>query len=366
MKKISKYGLSALCGSLAAVSAAQAGTMTVTGNAHLTYTEVGNAVTGQPLGMKTNLSFVGSGELDGGQTFSVTIAHNDEATWSSANITLNTNSLGSWKMSSAEGGNGIGGYDDNMPRAVEEVWDAGVATNINLQKGVGSSTSLQWESPRVGATTLRVAWAPENDGTQPTDKSYGGITNADREMGIDGLLRINPSIGAFGADLFIGYSETQIGNDAAALDKPVESRDREAVGGLVLDLGPLSVGGQISAEYMPTNALNTTEYYGNTSFGASFNVNDNLSFSYSEMRSLKGNTKPVMKTVQMALTQTGAGLNSSNPDLTPKTEMTGESWQVAYTIGGVALKYADTKVKNPKYTKNTTSDAQLFIMSMAF
>ena len=174
MKKISKIGLSALCGSLAAVSAAKAGEMTVTGNAHLTYTEVGNAVTGQPLGMKTNLSFVGSGELDGGQTFSVTIAHTDQATWSSANITLNTNSMGTLKLSSAEGGGGIGGYDDNMPRAVEEVWDAGVATNVNLQKGVGSSTNLQWESPRVGATTLRLAWSPNNDGTQVNDKSMGG------------------------------------------------------------------------------------------------------------------------------------------------------------------------------------------------
>ena len=157
MKKISKLGLSALCGSLAAVSAAKAGEMTVTGNVHLTHTEVGNGVTGQPLGMKTNLSFVGNGELDGGQTFSVTIAHTDQNSWSSANITLNTNSLGTLKLSSAEGGNGIGGYDDNMPRAVEEVWDAGVATNINLQKGVGSSMNIQWESPRIAATTLRLA-----------------------------------------------------------------------------------------------------------------------------------------------------------------------------------------------------------------
>jgi len=371
MKKISKYGLSALCGSLAAVSAAQAGTMTVTGNAHFTYTEVGgktgneNSVTGQPLGMKTNLSFVGNGELDGGQTFSVTIAHTDEATWSSANVTLNTNNLGTWKLSSAEGGNGIGGYDDNMPRAVEEVWDAGVATSLDLAKGVGSSTSLQWESPRVAAATLRVAWAPENDGTQPTDKSTGGITASDKERGIDALLRINPSIGAFGADLFVGYSETQLGNTNSG-DKPIENKDREAVGGLILDLGPLSVGGQVSAEYMPTRSVNTTEYYGMTSFGASFNVNDNLSFSYSELRALKGNSKKATKTSYAMFTQTGSGTNASNPDLTPKTEMTGESWQIAYTVGGVALKYADTEVKNPGYNKDTDSSAQLFIMSMAF
>ena len=229
MKKISKIGLSALCGSLAAVSAAKAGEMTVTGNVHLTHTEVGNGVTGQPLGMKTNL------------TFSVTIAHTDQATWSSANITLNTNNIGTLKLSSAEGGGGIGGYDDNMPRAAEEVWDAGAATNINLQKGVGSSMNLQWESPRIAATTVRVAWSPDNAGTQVNDKAVGGPTASDLGRGLDAVLRINPSFGAFGADLFVGYSETQKDNSTTAVGKKHEGRHREGVGGLTLDLSPIHI-----------------------------------------------------------------------------------------------------------------------------
>ena len=224
----SKLGLSALCGSLADVSAAKAGDMTVTGNVLLTHTEVGNAVTGQPLGMKTNLSFVGNGELDGGQTFSVTIAHTDQNAWSSANITLNTNSLGTFKLSSAEGGNGIGGYDDNMPTSFEEVWDAGVATNINLQKGVGSSMNLEWESPRIVATTIRLAWTPDNAGGQVNDKSVGGATASDLGMGYDAVLRINPSVGAMGADLFLGYSESEKDDSAtAAPSKKHENRHRE-------------------------------------------------------------------------------------------------------------------------------------------
>jgi hypothetical protein len=347
MKKISKIGLSALCGSLAAVSAAKAGEMTVTGNAHLTYTEVGNAVTGQPLGMKTNLSFVGSGELDGGQTFSVTIAHTDQATWSSANITLNTNSMGTLKLSSAEGGGGIGGYDDNMPRAAEEVWDAGAATNINLQKGVGSSMNLQWESPRIAATTLRLAWSPDNAGTQVNDKSTGGPTASDLGVGYDAVIRINPSFGAFGADLFVGYSESEKDNSATATGEKHDNRHREGVGGLTLDLGPLSVGGQISGEYMPTIGIGDNEYYANTSYGLAFNVNDDLSVSYGEIRSMVAN-------------------NADIQQYTAKTEMTGESWQVAYTMGGISFKYADTEITNAKYSKGTNADAQLFIMSMAF
>ena len=346
MNKISKYGLSALCGSLAAVSAVKAGEMTVTGNAHLTWTEV-SGVTGQPIGMKTNLSFVGNGELDGGQTFSVTIAHTDQNTWSSSNVTLNTNSLGTFKLSSAEGGNGIGGYDDNMPRAVEEVWDAGASTNVNLQKGVGSSTSLQWESPRIAATTIRIAYSPKNDGKQVNDKSVGGPSTSDFQEGIDGVIRINPSVGAFGVDLFVGASESRRNNDNDGVAAKHDAEHKEAVAGLTLDLGPISVGGQISGEYSPTVAIGATEYYGNTSFGAALNVNDNLSLSYAEMRSMKNLTCDVQ------------GYNC-------KTTMTGDSWQIAYTIGGVALKWADTEIQNPKYSKNTTAETQLFIMSMAF
>ena len=148
MNKYTKIGLSALCGSLASISAASAGSIDVTGSALMTYTGLSGQVTGNPIGMATGLTFTGNGELDGGQTFSVTIAQTDKLAYSSANITLNTNSLGTFVLSSAEGGQGIGGYDDNMPRAWEEVWDTGIATNANFQKGVGSTTNLSWKSPK--------------------------------------------------------------------------------------------------------------------------------------------------------------------------------------------------------------------------
>ena len=74
MKKITKIGLSALCGSLASVSAANAGTLDVTGSAEATWSNLGG-VTGNPIGMNSGLTFTGNGELDGGQTFSVAIAH---------------------------------------------------------------------------------------------------------------------------------------------------------------------------------------------------------------------------------------------------------------------------------------------------
>ncbi len=63
MNKLTKIGATALCGSLAAVSA-NAGEMAVTGGATMTHTTIEGAVTGNPLGMATGLTFEGSGELD--------------------------------------------------------------------------------------------------------------------------------------------------------------------------------------------------------------------------------------------------------------------------------------------------------------
>ena len=68
MNKLTKVGCSALCGSLAAISAANAGDLTVTGGADLTYISLGADTTGNPIGMGSNYSLKGSGELDNGFT----------------------------------------------------------------------------------------------------------------------------------------------------------------------------------------------------------------------------------------------------------------------------------------------------------
>ena len=111
--------------------------------------------------------------------------------------------------------------------------------------------------------------------------------------------------------------------------------------GLVLDLGPLQIGAQGSAENTGAQTVGNVEYYGNTSIGAALNINDNLSISYSEARSIQssvdggnnsGNRQKAKNDTSSPSYGIGGGSN------TPKTEMTAESVQVAYTIGGVALK----------------------------
>ena len=69
MNKLTKVGLSALCGSLTAASAAYAGEVSVSGGATASYQSTSKRVTGNPIGINTGLTFTGSGELDGGQTY---------------------------------------------------------------------------------------------------------------------------------------------------------------------------------------------------------------------------------------------------------------------------------------------------------
>jgi hypothetical protein len=346
MNKLTKIGLSALCGSLASVTAANAGSMEVTGAAHMTHVTVSGKETGNPFGMKTNLSFTGSGELDGGQEVSVLVAHGDQNVYSSANITLTTNSLGKLQISQAEGGAGVGGYDDNMPRAWEEVWDTGITVGADLTKGVGSSTNINWTSPSGPlGTTLQVAYAPRNNGVKVNDKAVSG-KSGNKLDGLDIVLDMNPSIDAFGVNLFAGYSVTDLDDGAYDTDGQKTSDDHEeGTAGIILTMGPVKAGFQRTFEHLANQDAGTTEYYANLSWGVSLNVNDNLSVSYSEFESRKG-------------------FIAREDNESRKIDA--DSLQIAYTVGGASLKFAETEVNNAQYVTSADNEATTISLALAF
>ena len=59
MNKLTKIGVSALCGSLAAVASANAGELTVSGGATATWSSQEGTTTGNPIGMASGVSFAG-------------------------------------------------------------------------------------------------------------------------------------------------------------------------------------------------------------------------------------------------------------------------------------------------------------------
>jgi hypothetical protein len=358
-----KYGITALCGSLVALTGAEAGDLTVKGTANATWVGLdsgvnsGGVTTGNPLGMKSNLTFTGSGELDAGQNFSASIYHTDQNVWSSSNITLTMNRIGTFKLSAAEGAAGIDGYDDKTPNAFEEVWDAGVGTGTDMISGVGLSTSISWTSPSImGGSNIQLAYAPRNDGSQPTDKGSGGTKNENLGAGGDVVIDINPDLLMYIPNIFVGVSATDrnVSGDAVNLDSGKDGNTPnnaesntigEAVAGVIWGIGPVKVGYQQSAEYLGLKGAAETDYYDSTSWGVSFNVNDDLSVSYGEWESER---------------------NFHGSSVNEAVEISGDSMQVAYTMGGVSIKLAETDVNNKNYTLNNDVGGTLLSLTLAF
>ena len=125
MNKLTKYGVSALCGSLAAVSAAHAGDLTATGSIDMSWISFDDEVTGNPIGLGSNVSFSGSGELDNGWGVKLAIDATNALAFSSANVTVTVPGLGDVKVSQGSSGTGTDAYDDATPTAWEEAYGAG-------------------------------------------------------------------------------------------------------------------------------------------------------------------------------------------------------------------------------------------------
>jgi len=358
--KLTKIGFSALCGSLATIgSVVNAGEIAVTGSAVMTHTQIDGEVTGNPLGMKTNMSFIGSGELDGGQAVELTIAHTDKNVYSAAQISLTTNSLGTFVFSQANGG-GIGSYDDNMPRAWEEVWDTGIATSINLEKGVGSSTHINWASPDMGlGTKIKLAWAPDNDGAAVSDKSSSGAPGSNTyNNGYDIVLDIAPDSPI---NLFAGYSMTEQEKTTNVNQEKKGGDVEEAVLGLKLSLGPVELGGQASGTAFRPQASEAVDFYGNSSWGVAINVNDNLSLSYGEARSARSK-----RFTGTCVDGKDTCVFENSRAQAKNRRMGGDSIQLAYTMGGLGLKIAETNWENAGYGETSTKEARIFALSLAF
>ena len=345
MNKLSKIGLSALCGSLAAISAANAGEITVSGGATITHTSNSAAETGNPLGMASSLTFAGSGELDGGQAIGLTIANDDQNAYSSAGISLTTNSLGTFKLSQGEGTNGIDAYDDKAPTAWEEVTGTGLGIGQDQIGGLGGSTSVQWTSPSIMGSTIKLAYAPKNDGVKVNDKATSGGADGTKGDAYDIVLDLNPPTGdLIGVNLFGGYHTTDMGGGQQSGINTETANDREeGTVGLILTVGPVTAGYQRSIEHTGLTAAASVDAYANTNWGLAFNVNDNLSISYGEYESKKH-------------------FVSSND--APARFLSADSFQIAYTMGGASIRLMEQQVTDQTYSTAATADFDATIISL--
>ncbi len=326
MNKLTKIGVSALCGSLASVAAANAGSMDVTGSASATWVTLSDQVVGNPLGMTTALTFTGNGELDNGSTFKVTIAHGNKVAYSTSSIALTTPSIGTFTYDEG-GGTGIDRIDDMMPTAWEETDGSGLPVGLRTVTGAGGNSDIEWN---VGmglpdGMNVYASFAPRPDGSQVTKKGTGGASSVGNGNGWDVVITHSGLLD--GLNVFAGLSQVEQNATLGDLDS-------EAYG-FTYAIGGATVGYQHSKE---DNVGAASQYYENDAYAVSYSVNDDLAISY--------------------------GVNESNASAASTVEA--QSFQISYSVGGASLVFAESDVDNQNYVSGTNRSGRTVALTLAF
>ena len=328
MNKLTKIGVSALCGSLASVAAANAGSMDVTGSASATYTSLSDTVVGNPLGMTTALTFTGNGELDNGSTFNVGVVYTNKTAYSSSSIALTTPSLGTFTYDEG-GGTGIDRIDDMMPTAWEETDGTGLTTGAKTVGGAGNATDLEWA---VGmglpdGMNVYASFAPRPDASQNTKKGSSGASTVGNGNGWD--LVITHSGLLDGLNVFAGLSSVEQNATLGDLDS-------EAYG-FTYAIGGATIGYQQSSM---DNVVAAAAYYDTDAYAVSYSVNDDLTISY--------------------------GITESNTNKASTSDVEAQSFQISYSVGGAAVVFAESDVDNQNYVIGTNRSGRTVAVTLAF
>ena len=162
MNKLTKLGVSALCGSLAAISSANAGDLSVTGGVDMSWISLDDEATGNPIGMGSNLTFSGSGELDNGWSVALSVAHTNANAYSNTNVVVGIPGLGDVRIDQGTSGTGIQRMDDMTPNVWEEA-DGGITAGINKVMGTSAGGTIEFTPSEVvpAGMTVRFAYSKE-------------------------------------------------------------------------------------------------------------------------------------------------------------------------------------------------------------
>jgi outer membrane protein OmpU len=322
MDNLKKIGITALAGTLASVSAAQAGSMSVSGTAELSYVQKDSTeMTGNPIGMGKDITFNGSGELDNGWTVSVMHDLSDAAAWASSSLSIGMGSLGTIIVDQGTGADYGTALDNVVPQAFEEA-DAGMDTGMRVSgNAISPAGSITYKLPAFSGLQLGGSYQPRSGAASNADGATSeGSGKAGWEFAADWSPEMVPGLRVGGV---IGQCE-----DCQAASNDTDEETFFAT----YAYGPLSIGYQVAEIDVGTREYDTDIY------GVSFNVNDALSVSY-----------------QYGETDGYAGSVTS--------KFKGIS--AAYNIGPMAIKFTDNSGKSMNGTTNDDDNRELNL-SMSF
>ncbi len=348
MKTI-KNMLFALVASSLVFSNVNAGEMTLNGSMEVALTKV-DGETGNPIGLENEMDITGSTELDNGigvsykMTIDATTFDDEELVFSTPYGTLAVTSTGA----------PLDANDNIVPTAFEEAEYAASTGYIDVSKFSGNGAmALRYGNTFYGVGVDAMYTPRYGSGDGSDDGSPSATTNAEFGAVEEIVLSADPlaPLGIEGAALKVGYGKVE------ALEA-TRSDPESALVALTYAYGPLSVGveksGVLYGEDGTSRAAGDVIYARNVNYGAAFAVNDQLSVSYQETESLR----KVIGTVEGTASIGGSGTNSET--------LKADTISVAYTIGGLSIKYADSSVDNDTYTADTTSTASTLSIGVAY
>ena len=320
MKNLKKIGLSALAGSLVAVSAS-AGEMSVAGSAKMevSHKNGGAASAGKSFAMGNQLTFSGSGELDNGMNVSLSFVldqgddETDTATnapnspFDSHSVTVSMDGLGSLKFAGEGGDSAVAAMDDSV---AGEMWDDYQATADEPQSGKSSNDMLIYTLPTILENVdIAASYTPNGDGGAGTSTSYSV-----EYSGIEGL------------SVAYGFGEDNSANataDATAWN-------------ISYAYGPFSIAAA-DLEYDHETATSSRDM---ESYYVSYTVSDEISIGYGTEEITDGSASSEV------------------------AEFSG--YDASYTAGGMTLSVAMSKGDNIDYSTTATKDQERWFLGASF
>ena len=270
-----------------------------------------NTTQGGGIGMKNNMTFSGSGDVNG-MTVTYTNVLSDSAGVSSSNIAIDMGDNGVLELDQGVGGNGIGAIDDMTPTAFEESWD-GLGSGPSYRSG-GSTNVIQYTNT-IGGLGVNASYDQSVNDTDNSDGNQNGVGSTSTASGSAASVAITLPALVDGLDAGVGYGESSV------KDGTTTSTDRTDVTGYVnYSMGPVTVGYN-EGESSGGAAGAVTE--ATEGLGIIFNVNDDLSISYSQFTNDHKNTSG-----------------------TADVEEESTAISIAYTMGGATLAIQSSEADN--------------------
>ena len=338
MNNFKKVGVSALAGSLVAF-AANAGELSVSGTANLTYTSeelTASKTNGNPFGHASDVAFNGSGDMNGMTVSFFAALDAGGAGYASNSISMDMGDMGKIKFDQGVGGNGVESIDDKSPTAWEESWD-GIAAGDGLST-TGSQNVFTYTATFAGFG-VNAAWDTEIDDARTAD----GVTSANNSTNVDGSntsFAITNSTLVEGLDFGVGMGQEDI-KDGASTTNDIET----VIGYANYTVGPVTIG---YTQGEQSGGTQGHDMHAMEAFGIVFNVNENLSVSFNNH--------------EVTYKKTSGSGTTKNEDRSSDKD----GIAIAYSMGGASVKIQNNEASGNSTSSTYSEDRTEVNLSLAF